>query len=365
MSQETSNSQPVKQSEPKSATMVALFVFFLSNFILNVMLLQGPSKYMDTNLAQSRDVYAFAESAAQKPDVAFFGSSVVEVPLALMDDKDEYVSIAKTAQAELSDYCKTKKSVYVYAIEAGLISDQLLIFNRLLEWGKLGKHNVLAVTPRDFGDSRIPAKNLSDTYRSLLLPGDFDLLPLYHDSFIDWTDYILTRTVYIYKNKSTLSNYIKGFFAGVETSILGLPASIAQEKPTDQERFQNTLNEYVQVYDYLEKNDSLKIQTAFLERLVSFCKKQNVEIILVNLPLTAENRALMKPGFYDKFSDTLKKIALENSTTYIDFSSDPKFAGHDVFHDSAHLNKLGGKRLIESLAPQLCRTAVDEGASSR
>lgn len=355
MSHETSNSPPVKQSEPKSVTMVALFVFFLSNLILNVILLEGPSKYIDTNLAQSRDVFAFAESAVEKPDVAFFGSSVVEVPLALMDNKDEYVAVAKTAQAELSSYCKDEESVYVYAIEAGLISDQLLLFNRLLKWGKLAKHNVLAVTPRDFGDSRIPARNLSDTYRSLLLPFDFDLLPLYHDDLDDWTDYILTRSVYIYKNKSTLSNYIKGFCSEVETSILGAPTVVVQEKPTYHERFQNSLNEYAHVYDYIEKSDSLKIQTIFLKRLVSFCKKNSIEFILVNLPLTAENRALMKPGFYNSFNDTLKSIAENDSITFIDLSKNPNFVGHEVFHDSAHLNQLGGKRLIEVLAPYLCK----------
>lgn len=354
MSQEISTSQPTKSTAPKSVTLVALFVFLLSNIILNMMLLQGPSKYMDTNLVQSRDVFAFVDSAVKTPDVAFFGSSVVEVPLALMDNEDEYVAIPKSAQASLSQLCETKKSIYVYAIEAGLISDQLLLLNRLLQLGKIGHYNVLAVTPRDFGDSRIPAKNLSDTYRSMLLPGDLDLLPLYHDNLTDWTDYILARSIYVYKNKSTLSNYINGFFSGIEASILGVPASMPTVKPSKEQRIKDSLKEYVQVYDYIDKNDSLKIQMGFLKRVLSFCKKNNIELILVNLPLTKENRSLMKPGFYKNFSAALSKVALDNSTSYIDLSFNPNFFSEDVFHDSAHLNKLGGKCLIEALAPSLC-----------
>ncbi len=96
MSQNNSTLQSVFQTAPKSVTVVALFVFFLSNFILNMLLLSGPSKYMDTNLAQSRDVFAFVDSNVEKPNVAFFGSSVVEVPLALMDNEDEYVGKCHT-----------------------------------------------------------------------------------------------------------------------------------------------------------------------------------------------------------------------------------------------------------------------------
>lgn len=320
-----------------------------------MLLLQGPSKYMDTNLAQSRDVFAFVDSNVEKPDVAFFGSSVVEVPLALMDDEDEYVAIPKSAQASLSQLCNAKKSIYVYAVEAALISDQLLLFNRLLQLNKIGQHNILAVTPRDFGDSRIPAKNLSDTFRSMLLPNDLSLMPLYLDRLDNWTDYVLSRSIFLYKNKFMLSNFIKGFFAGSAITVGGAPCSIPQAKPSLDQRFKDSLAEYVQVYDYLEKNDSLKIQTKFLQHLLSFCKKNKIELLLVNFPLTEENRALMKPGFYEKFSANLAKIAGDNSTPYIDLSSNSNFSGHDVFYDSAHLNKLGGQRLIEVLAPQLCQ----------
>lgn len=357
MSQNNSTLKSVFQTAPKSVTVVALFVFFLSNFILNMLLLSGPSKYMDTNLAQSRDVFAFVDSNVEKPDVAFFGSSVVEVPLALMDNEDEYVAVPKSAQASLSQLCSTKKSIYVYAVEAALISDQLLLFNRLFQLNKVGQHNVLAVTPRDFGDSRIPAKNLSDTFRSMLLPNDFSLMPLYLDRLDNWTDFILARSTFLYKNKFMLSNFIKGFFAG---PLIAVPngASLSSNpgvKPSVEQRFKDSLAEYVQVYDYIEKNDSLKIQTEFLQHLLSFCKKNKIDLILVNFPLTAENRALMKPGFYEEFSANLAKIAGDNSTPYIDLSSNSNFAGHDVFYDSAHLNKLGGQRLIEVLAPQLCQ----------
>lgn len=162
-------------------------MFFLSSVLLNMLLLRGPSKYMDANLAQSREVFSYVDNTAEKPDVAFFGSSVVEVPLALMDNEEKYVCIPKEAQATLSQICKTKKSIFVYAVEAALISDQLLLLNRLSQLGKIGQHNVLAVTPRDFGDSRIPAKNLSDTYRAMLLPTDFGLLPVYHDDLFGGT----------------------------------------------------------------------------------------------------------------------------------------------------------------------------------
>lgn len=364
MSQEKINTQPETITAARSVTVVALFVFLLSNIILNIMLMQGPSKYMDTNLVQSRDVFAFVDSAAAKPDVAFFGSSVVEVPLALMDNEDQYVSIPKEAEAELSNLCKTKKSIHAFTIEAGLISDQLLLFNRLLQLGKIGQHNVLAVIPRDFGDSRIPAKNLSDTYRSMLLPSDLSLLPLYHDKLDDWTNFVLAKSIFIYKNKFALSNYLKGFCTSIVAFLDHAKASALPAKPTVDERFQNSLKEYVQVYDYLENNDSLKTQMTFLHRLLSFCKENKIELILVNLPLTQENRALMKPGFYQKFGDDLAKIAGENSTTYLDLSLNSDFAGHDVFHDSAHLNKLGGQRLIEALATHLCgESTVNERAS--
>jgi len=334
---------------------------------------------MDTNLAQSRDVFAFVDSTVEKPDVAFFGSSVVEVPFALMDNEEQYVSSPKEAQTTLSSLCKSKKSIAVYAVEAGLISDQLLLLNRLFQLGMVGRHNILAVTPRDFGDSRIPAKNLSDTYRSMALHCDLSLLPMYHDDLDDWTNYILARTIYLYKNKSTLSRSIGDFFSASLLSAMaafpGAPSAtnivvgsqlvkptavastaIAVEKPTEEQRFLNSVAEYVRVYDYIEKTDSLKTQVVFLRHLVSFCKNNNIELTLVNLPLTAENKALMKPGFYRDFRATLAKVASDNSIQYVDLSANPNFAGREVFYDSAHMGKLGGQRLIEALARQLCQS---------
>jgi hypothetical protein len=100
----------------------------------------------------------------------------------------------------------------------------------------------------------------------------------------------------------------------------------------------------------------LKDETVPLRKLTATCAAHGTRLILINMPLTKENKALLNPKLYTEYRATLKAAAKPGSVEYIDSESFSKQFVRDEFLDSAHLNREGSKRLRELLAPEIARS---------
>jgi hypothetical protein len=85
--------------------------------------------------------------------------------------------------------------------------------------------------------------------------------------------------------------------------------------------------------------------------MANLCASHNSRFVIVDMPLTKENRRLIDPKLYEKYRDTLKNLEHQGKATVIK-GNDWEF-GREDFLDSAHLNMRGSKKLQILLTPKL------------
>jgi len=87
-----------------------------------------------------------------------------------------------------------------------------------------------------------------------------------------------------------------------------------------------------------------------------------LQLIVVNMPLSKENRKLLGNGFYeDLTADVASTIG--SRAVFIDLSATGEWP-MSYYHDSVHLNEKGGRRLNEHLAEAVMKTRGQPGLAS-
>lgn len=117
------------------------------------------------------------------------------------------------------------------------------------------------------------------------------------------------------------------------------------------ETFTDNLPEYRMRYKSFKKR-LFDVQFAFLNRLAEYCQSQGIQLVLVNMPLTRDNVAIMPPGFYDFYMTSVRGAATKYDARFIDLNK-PDVFDQRCFADSVHLNGLGGKKFFEVLSASL------------
>lgn len=82
-----------------------------------------------------------------------------------------------------------------------------------------------------------------------------------------------------------------------------------------------------------------------LEKIVSYCKKKGIELVLFSAPMP--DFRLLDSGDYDEYIDYVTQFAKEHKIRYYDFNlcKDPYFSYDiEMFKDTDHLNKLGAEQ---------------------
>jgi hypothetical protein len=91
------------------------------------------------------------------------------------------------------------------------------------------------------------------------------------------------------------------------------------------------------------------IQRQFFVKLLTLCKHENIKLLIVNMPLTRENRILMPSGSYERYMNLLETESNNYDFPLLDLNKCPQFI-HSDFYDTAHMNSAGGKKLLDILA---------------
>lgn len=96
--------------------------------------------------------------------------------------------------------------------------------------------------------------------------------------------------------------------------------------------------------------EKLKRNGQELESLLSLCKRKDIKVFLVEMPLTQENRELIKPELNKKYNEKIESLCRKYGSIRIEVTEG--FNRSD-FIDSAHLNGKGGKKFQEKLVSSL------------
>ncbi|MGH9552807.1 MAG: hypothetical protein ACRD3W_25735, partial [Terriglobales bacterium] len=97
---------------------------------------------------------------------------------------------------------------------------------------------------------------------------------------------------------------------------------------------------------------SYKNQFGFLERLITLCQRNDIELVLVNMPVTPHNLSLLGRQWHERYLRDVAHVAAVHNITYIDECTPGRYQPED-FHDIVHLTGKGGKKFIDNLVEKL------------
>jgi hypothetical protein len=94
--------------------------------------------------------------------------------------------------------------------------------------------------------------------------------------------------------------------------------------------------------------ETQKREVHYFTKLLELCKRKQIRLVLINMPLSPEIAALAPPGMWDLYQTQLHQAAAASGTALIDFFGDETFKS-EIFKDGVHLNYEGTTILANKL----------------
>jgi hypothetical protein len=132
--------------------------------------------------------------------------------------------------------------------------------------------------------------------------------------------------------------------------MMAVPSTVTQAR----KQYTDNTDEYRERYKRPEPS-IYQTQFYFLRKLASYCHKEKIELVLVNMPISKANIALLRPEVYQQYLQAIKEFGYNLNFPVIDLCA-PSFYVKDDFHDTVHLNAFGGKKFIWSLVEALSKS---------
>lgn len=323
------------------------------------------------------------------PDLLLLGSSLVVIPAVRCDDElngkrtrydQEYrrtymngYNKAQTLQKMLVERMHRPVALANLGIIASMMSDHQLILEKALKSGKKPKLVVCCLAPRDFLDNYRSQVETTPVYQ-VLADAQFlqDLINRHAklDEILSYTTGLLWhyyqvradyKTIIIGQTAALLNRPTSLFMAALandgnttakrgdqDNSAVDSHVQPVQKVP-DYESPPNTLddlNNYKKVY--LPVNDKcFETQRTYLEKLLKQCQDSHTPILIVNMPLTKQNKEILPPELWTRYFAMVKGLCTKYGASYYDADlADYTLAD---FEDSCHMNAQGGKKFYKAV----------------
>lgn len=319
------------------------------------------------------------------PDIALLGSSLMMTAhhagdATKLNKVQSEVSHFHSAclQDFLSEKTGQKPTTFSFAIAGQMASDSYLIARSLLVGPKQPKVIIYGIAPRDLIDNTLPSAASTETFKYLSRIGDLsDVALSARTSFNELFQFGLEKVIYTlsrrpnllawqHKIAYTLAPYGQNAITKNELCAPFELRKIAySEMPDDSgsnelkiapygsefEPFRDNTAEYRQRYAHI-KQKTYKSQLSYLEKLMKLAKERGIQLVVVNMPLTPGNVALMPAGFYSEFKNKVGAMAAANDAAFLDLNK-PNAFEQKHFADTVHLNGLGGVAFFRLLSSEL------------
>ena len=233
-----------------------------------------------------------------------------------------------------------------------MISDCYLLLSRYTKQAANGADWVVVnCAPRDFCDSGMNSPNLTPIFDYLY--NDADSLESgkeYLPSIESYLKFFAEHHCYLYKNRKWLNETLVGQICHNLISPHNNTEHSASV-PTLQidDKMLSSLQEYKGRYFAISLK-AIEPQLHFLQLIIDFCKEKKFRLVLVNMPLTAQNRSLLDSRFYNGYVSCMKNMAncKDQEICFLDLGSDKKYLLSD-FNDSVHLNATGAIKFEDQI----------------
>lgn len=308
----------------------------------------------------------------QTPDVFILGSSLPMAAFSLTDpgltspdEEKTNENLRTTLRSEhfsslLRTECGTQRlPVVVNLCCAGcMISDACHLLEKSVDNNVLPKVIILGIAPRDFSDNWIPPQGQTPLWQVV---DDWTTKDLFATDVRSLSERLISigKTVSeAMRIRKDLKNCLSVMF---ETAVrkpkefvetCGIPPAHQQSasdpcKVVSHKNYESLiLKKDLQVYAnrYAPSNPKrFAAEVNSLEKLVALCEKFNITLIVIDMPLTSANLALLPPETVIAYKQVISDLKVDKRLTFIQCNQSNRFLPSD-FSDSAHLNALGASK---------------------
>lgn len=315
---------------------------------------------------------------AKAPDIVLLGSSQVNSPAWAADAtllQHSVDCLLHRKVVSLSKFLARRKGlpgnllVANCAVQGGVASDYYMIAHALLLGESKPTAAVVAISPRDFIDNKLPSASATEAFHffspfveinklseiaysdplARLLAGvewSLEALPLRRiGTMIDerFSNATETRLRGGPRNESG-NELLSAIYNSHKQVKVGEWVVSPNMKPV----FVDNTNEYVVRYKDPHPK-SLPVQYAFFRELLKNLQESNISTIVVNMPTLPCNHNLLDASFWTAYRRDISRMCAETGSHWVDLSESNDFTRSD-YVDTVHLNDKGGLKLFHKLA---------------
>jgi len=269
-------------------------------------------------------------------------------------------------------------NTFAFAIGGQMVSDAFAISSTLLHGDRKPETIVYGVAPRDFMDNMLASPASTETFRYMnRLGGLQDEALAARTTFWEKVEWEAEQASFLYGHRQDFvylqNKYSRSLISKVlrmnDLDFVHAPFELRRiamaQLPEDtganevmilpynsaKDKYEDNLPEYRSRYRRFNQK-KFDTQLAFLDKLANFCKQEGINLVLVNMPLTQDNVALMPPNLYASYLASLDQAATKYGARVVDLNQ-PQTFDKSCFADSVHLNGHGGKVFFEQLSDRL------------
>lgn len=273
-------------------------------------------------------------------------------------------------------------NTYNLAAPGQMPSDAYMTLTAMLKTSHRPDVVVYGVAPRDFIDSSLASPLDTEPFRFLhRLVNLDDVMQMMFRSPWAKLNWLAERNFYLYGNALDIQMTMGKKYVDALDMIFPPPTGndiftywdrvkmlpsykageihpraivVAPQDPTHPPEFKDNTTEYRERY----KNPDSKTyntQFYFLGKLAELCKRERIELVVVNMPITLDNIRILGSYHYMSYVNALRHFSQEDDVPAFDLND---FALYNIadFHDGVHLNAVGGQKFFKQLTGILLAT---------
>lgn len=309
-----------------ASSALAAFVLYVG---LNIIFFPAVRTLPDSN-GMSVSVNAF-NALSRPPKIAILGSSV-----------------AKHLFFGIPENEVRNQKIANLTFNLQIVSDGFILSNKLLNPPRQPKLVVLCVTPRDFVDNDVKNPTRTTTFRRMVMLNDLPVISqVLHLSFSDSVLAVYNLLCCFYDQRAAFQKHLLARVIGVYDAVAGRSVALKQ---LNEDSWTHSMREYAWRYEGISTK-ALEPQIEVFERTIRLCQQRGMKVLLVNLPLSAENLTLLPQGFYTEYRQRLKKSTEQFGCSFFDCVDTGKKITKLDFEDCAHLNEAGAQKVYGMIKP--------------
>jgi hypothetical protein len=236
------------------------------------------------------------------------------------------------------------KQVASVAYNLEMLSDSYIVNDKFLRNDHKPSQLVIGVGPRDVLDHDQPDPTATTSFRYLVSALDLPkYCPIFARDAKQAASMVFDKMLFLSDRRRSIQFKVRELFQHLYGTTEPAPQ-------TPEELKQRSLKEYA--YRYQDPDPlQFEFQMSMLGRIIRECRAHNIDVVVVSLPITSENIALLGQDWYTKVQRGFEQTAKREGARYINAAAQ-KYGPQD-FYDSAHLNQTGARKVIEVLRSHL------------